>query len=282
MASGRLVDYLGHGDAADRPATPSLVVGGIGVWWSDDTSELSVWDGTAWQEDVGGGAGVSDGDKGDITVSASGATYTIDNDVVTYAKMQNVSAASKLLGRGSASGSGDAEEITVGSGLTMTGTTLSASGGSSIIAQIVQTQSNTGVNSGGATIPLDNTIPQNTEGAEFTQIATTFTPTNSSNILDIEVFISQFALTTNANAIGALFVDSTANALAAVNSTPAAAAYGMPMVIKYSEVAASTSARTYKFRYGGNGGTMYINSRGDGLNLGGVIYSHMKITERTP
>lgn len=74
------------------------------------------------------GGGVSDGDKGDITVSGSGSTWTIDNDAVTYAKIQNVSAASKLLGRGDAS-SGDVQEITVGSGLTMTGTTLSASGG---------------------------------------------------------------------------------------------------------------------------------------------------------
>ena len=71
---------------------------------------------------------VPDGDKGDITVSATGATWTIDNDAVTYAKIQNVSAASKLLGRGSAAGSGDVQEITLGTGLTMTGTTL-ASGG---------------------------------------------------------------------------------------------------------------------------------------------------------
>lgn len=83
---------------------------------------------TAAASGSGGGGGVSDGDKGDITVSGSGATWTIDNDVVTYAKMQNVSAASRLVGRGD-SGSGDPQEISLGAGLTMTGTTLSASGG---------------------------------------------------------------------------------------------------------------------------------------------------------
>ncbi len=74
------------------------------------------------------GGGVTDGDKGEITVSGSGTVWTINDEAVTYAKMQNVSAASRLLGRGD-SGSGDPQEITIGSGLTMTGTTLSASGG---------------------------------------------------------------------------------------------------------------------------------------------------------
>jgi hypothetical protein len=57
-----------------------------------------------------GGGGVSDGDKGDITVSSGGSAWTIDAGAVTYTKMQDVSATDRLLGRQS-SGAGDVEEI---------------------------------------------------------------------------------------------------------------------------------------------------------------------------
>jgi hypothetical protein len=56
-------------------------------------------------------AAIPDSDKGDISVTGSGTTWTIDNDAVTYAKMQNVSATDRLLGRDTA-GAGDVEEIT--------------------------------------------------------------------------------------------------------------------------------------------------------------------------
>lgn len=67
----------------------------------------------------GGGGGVSDGDYGDITVSSSGTVWTIDNDVVTFAKMQNVST-DRLLGRDTAA-SGDVEELTASGGLEFSG-----------------------------------------------------------------------------------------------------------------------------------------------------------------
>ena len=89
---------------------PTLAAGEVG--YESDTSKLKIGDGsTAWTSLGYFGSGVSDGDKGDITVSGSGATWTIDNGVVTYAKMQDVSATDKLLGRVS-SGAGDVEEIT--------------------------------------------------------------------------------------------------------------------------------------------------------------------------
>src|SRR3990167_6953972 len=65
---------------------------------------------------------------GDVTggPSPSPVATVISNDAVTYAKMQDVSAASRLLGRGSAAGAGDVQEITLGTGLTMSGTSLSS------------------------------------------------------------------------------------------------------------------------------------------------------------
>ena len=65
-------------------------------------------DGT-WDTPAGSG-GVSDGDKGDITVSSSGAVWTIDNNAVSLAKIQDITTA-RILGRVTA-GSGDPEQLT--------------------------------------------------------------------------------------------------------------------------------------------------------------------------
>ena len=73
------------------------------------------------------GATVADADYGNITVSGTGTVWTIDNGVVTYAKMQAASTNSKVIG--SSSTSTTLTELTLGTGLSLSGTTLTATGG---------------------------------------------------------------------------------------------------------------------------------------------------------
>jgi len=89
------------------PGASDLVTGEIAV--RTDTGKLFTKKDDNSVAEISGG--VDDGDKGDITVSSSGAVFTIDNDAVSYAKIQNVSATNRILGRDS-SGAGVIEEIT--------------------------------------------------------------------------------------------------------------------------------------------------------------------------
>jgi hypothetical protein len=73
---------------------------------------------------TGGGGGVSDGDKGDITVSSSGTVWTIDNKAVSLAKIQDITTA-RILGRVTAS-TGVTEELTGTQATTLLDTFTSA------------------------------------------------------------------------------------------------------------------------------------------------------------
>jgi Protein of unknown function (DUF2793) len=96
------------GQASD-PASP-----GDGMIWHNSTSgEIKVRAGGVTQVvGAGGGGGVADGDKGDITVSGGGAAWAIDAGAVTLAKMASI-ATDTFLGRDTA-GTGAPEVMTPG------------------------------------------------------------------------------------------------------------------------------------------------------------------------
>lgn len=115
--TNKTIDANGTGNSitnlevADFTAA-SIVTEAEGLASSDNDTSIPTTAAVKDYVDTETGNALTDGDKGDITVTASGATWTIDNDVVTYAKMQNVSATAKVLGR-KTSGAGDVEELDI-------------------------------------------------------------------------------------------------------------------------------------------------------------------------
>ena len=75
---------LKNGSGSD-PSASDLVVGEVALRTDNASLFTKKDDGTV--AEIGAAAGVSDGDKGDITVSNGGATFTIDNNVITNAKI---------------------------------------------------------------------------------------------------------------------------------------------------------------------------------------------------
>jgi hypothetical protein len=127
-------------------------------------------------------------------------------------------------------------------------------------------------------MPLDDTIPQNTEGTEY--LAATVTPTKSANRLVIEAILTVGADTAR-NAVGALFQDSTANALtAAAVQVPSGTAV-MELVLRHEMAAGTTSATTFKVRLGrgGGAGSITVNGTAAARVFGGVSQCRISVAE---
>lgn len=147
------------------------------------------------------------------------------------------------------------------------------------ILQIVTASTNT-ADSSTTILPLDGTIPQNTEGKQL--LTATIVPKNASSTLRIEVCIPLGSNSGNGWA-GALFRDSTANALAACGGPISNTVPGGITLVHYV-AAGSTASTDFKFRYGPSqgAGTAYVNSLG-GTTFGGVQGpATMTITEIAP
>ena len=122
------------------------------------------------------GSGLSDGDKGDITVSSSGTVWTIDAGVVTFAKMQAVSA-NVLLGN-DASGTAVEEITCTAAGRALLDDAAASDQRTTLGLGTLATQSGTfsgtssGTNTGDQTITLTGQVTGSGTGSFATTIVT--------------------------------------------------------------------------------------------------------------
>jgi hypothetical protein len=127
-------------------------------------------------------------------------------------------------------------------------------------------------------IPVDSTIPQNTEGTELLTLA--ITPTATSNKLLIQVNVPYIVASANTMVTLALFQDSTVNALSTVTQTMATGNYSYSSALTHYMSAGTTSSTTFKLRYGpGAADTAYINRFVGGGTMGGVSFVRITIWE---
>jgi hypothetical protein len=164
-------------------------------------------------------------------------------------------------------------------GTSVVGSTPTAANAlSGSVIQVVNTQTGEYATAT-ASIPKDDSIPQNTEGMEVMTLA--ITPTNASNKLKIEVACC-WSCPNAADMAIALFQDSTANAIAAVCETSGAANYNLASTLTHYMTAGTTSSTTFKVRIG-PGSSQAIHFNGNAVATariyGGVSASSITITE---
>ena len=154
-----------------------------------------------------------------------------------------------------------------------------ASGVGGKVVQIVNTQT-AAVGSGTTVIPHNDTTPQITEGDEYMTLA--ITPTSATNKLQIVANVWTNHSVANVITIIALFVGTTADALAATCGALDTSALNVVNTtsLSYTMTSGSTSELTFRLRAGGHGaGTTTFNGFNGGAYFGTATSSSMTITE---
>ena len=130
--------------------------------------------------------------------------------------------------------------------------------------------------SGTTQIPLDDTIPQNTEGTQFMTLG--ITPINATSKLRITV-TAVWANSSAGQMTLALFRDAVADSIGAV-SEDSLANIMHTTTFSVTVDSNSISLTNFNFRFGLNGGsTNYFNGRNGSRTLGGVNASSIAIEE---
>ena len=241
--------------ANDLSALEGLGSTGIAVRTGSDTwAQRSVAAGT--------GIGVSNGDgvSGNPTVSLS------------HLGIQNLTDpnADRILFWDDSAGNVD--WLTAGSGLTISGTTISTTGGAGLILQVLQTTNTTNTDLS-TTIPQDDTTPTSSEGTSV--LSQAITPASTSSRIKCEVAL--FGEADDESLIVALFRGTTCiDVKVGFGAFP-----DRPVFIgmDYIDSPATTSSTTYSVRVGASSGTARINGTSTTRLFGGTAKATLILTE---
>lgn len=205
------------------------------------------------------------------TLVGTGATQTLTNKTLTAPTITNPTITVDTI-----------SEFTGANGVTIDGLNIkdgafarTALPAGSVLQVVSTNYAN--VATGTTIIPLDDTIPQNTEGTEFMTRA--ITPYFSTSLLVIEatVYISN---SVGSESIAALFQDTTADALTAVSVYQGTATGRNNLRLTYSMTAGTTSSTTFKIRAGGDtAGTVTFNGFSAARKFGAITKSNFTIYE---
>lgn len=125
-------------------------------------------------------------------------------------------------------------------------------------------------------IPIDDTIPQITEGAAL--INTSITPKSATNKLRFR-FRGEACMSAASSFTVALFVNGVANAVAANYTTCPGASYGCTTTIEHEQVAGTTTSIAVQVRAGPANGNMRFNGQMAGRYYGGTSATTLVIEE---
>lgn len=232
------------------------VVLGLYNPWNDSTKSLvGLNEGAVYSSTAEGGAGAADSAQ------------------VIYTTAAQTSKAIREVGYM------DSTQATAGTWATALTNKVQITGSTPKTGAVIQSVRNaTGaVATGTTTIPNDDTIPQNTEGDQY--LSQAITPVSASNLLNVEAQILAANSVASSVFSAALFQDSTANALAAVQRFQGGSSHAGISAINHLMVANTVSATTFKARAGGTSGTTTFNGHTSARSFGGVMNSCLQATE---
>lgn len=243
------------------------------IWWAmmynsgtPEIAWINTWNGTDVYEILA---------TDTISTTAEGGAGAADSAHVWYSNTARSNQPICILGYC------DVTQATAGAWVTQPSLVQCFGPGMPLPGQAIQTRrsADSAVATTTTVMPVDDTIPQNTEGGQL--LSKAITARSALNLVDVRANLN-LAHATGSTARGgvAVFQDSTANALAARVWQAGGTTSAWPVDIGWRGVVGTASASTFAVRAGpGSAGTVTFNGSSSAREMGGVMASFLEVRE---